>query len=196
MTKPKSITAEETAKILAYCREHFRYDTETGVLYWEKRPGPKANNVTIGKRAGTSDGKGYWQISVYRQLYRSHRLIWLMYYGRWPTDLIDHIDQNKDNNRIENLREVTDGQNKQNKPIQKSNTSGFPGVHWHTQRGKWCAQCKLNGKRTHIGLFTCPIEAFHAHCVFCRTHHTHTPYTVEREAELIAEYQLKNNSDS
>lgn len=77
-----------------------------------------------------------------------------------PNDLeVDHINHDTLDNRRENLRVCTNGQNQANRRLGRDNTSGYKGVSWHRDCGKWVAQINFNGKRKHIGLFTTAIEA-------------------------------------
>jgi hypothetical protein len=90
---------------------------------------------------------------------------WLLYYGEWPRHDIDHIDMNKLNNKIDNLRECS-GKivNSHNAPLPLNNTSGYHGVTLHKKTGKWMAQIKINRKNTYIGLFAKPEDAHNAYC--------------------------------
>lgn len=90
----------------------FRYVPETGELYWKRR----GNKRNIFKPCGhfgrnSSNGGGYGRVWYDGYKYLIHRIIWLLNYGVWPTHQIDHIDGNKKNNRLENLRDVTELEN-------------------------------------------------------------------------------------
>ena len=93
----------------------------------------------------------------YRQ-YREHRLIWLYVHGKVPK-FLDHIDGNKQNNNIDNLRKATKNQNQHNTILSSKNTSGVKGVSWNKQSQKWRARIKLKKKEIHIGNFTTLKEA-------------------------------------
>ena len=94
---------------------------------------------------------GYINIRVNNKTYLAHRLIWLYVYGKWPI-IIDHINGNKIDNRICNLRNATYQQNNCNKKFIE-NTSGIKGVCWDKVRGKWFARIMLNYKSINIGRF-------------------------------------------
>ena len=81
-----------------------------------------------------------------------------------PRVHVDHIDGNGLNNRRENLRTCNRSENMSNRRKHKNNTSGYKGVCWDNQHGRWRADIKLNGKRKHLGLFTNPEEAYQAYC--------------------------------
>lgn len=86
--------------------------------------------------------------------YQVHRIIWEMHNGEIPNGyFIDHINHNRIDNRIENLRLVTSGGNAKNRSRPNTNTSGVTGVHWNKRLNKWHVQINHEGKRKHIGLF-------------------------------------------
>ena len=137
-------------------KELFNYDGQD--LIWKvKRRGTK-----IGSVAGCVGSRGYRQIRVDTKKHYAHRLIWLYHFGSFPTNQIDHIDRNKLNNRIDNLRDVTQQENCKNKSKDKRNTSGITGVHWHKALGKWRAQGRVDNKRIHLGYFTDKLDAIAA----------------------------------
>lgn len=133
MSKPKDASLNKDA-----LHEIFEY--RDGVLYWKPKP------------AGTIDGNGYMQTGINGRYFKNHRIIFLMHHGYLP-DLIDHIDGNKLNNKIENLREATESQNNYNKRLQKNNRSGVKGVHWVKRFKKWRVRIGFDGKDVHVGYF-------------------------------------------
>jgi hypothetical protein len=137
------ITQDELKKLL-------NYDTNTGIFTWKVKP---SNNVKIGSVAGTSHNCGYKIIRINKKQYLSHRLAWLYTYGEMPSNLIDHINGDRSDNKLENLRDCNIKQNAHNSIIPKNNTSGIKGVNWHKLANKWRAQIKLNNKNIHLGLF-------------------------------------------
>lgn len=148
------------------------YNPQTGVFTWkvrdrkyckDDRSWKSWNSKNSGKTAGTPDAEGYRQIKIFDKFYKAHRLAWLYIYGEWPSDQIDHIDHIRDDNRIENLRDVTESQNHWNASIQTGRTSQYKGVSWHRQHNKWRVQIKSNGKPKHLGYFTIEIEAARAY---------------------------------
>lgn len=139
----------------------FTLDKVTGKLYWKVKP---ANGAFIGKEAGTlHTATGYRVVKISNKAYKSHRVIWCMLTGSWPKEEIDHTNGVKDDNRPENLREVTRAQNTCNCADYKNNKSGRRGVNWDKNSGKWKAQITLQGKRKHLGLF---IDLEEAHEVY------------------------------
>lgn len=148
-----SITAEEARQLLDY-------DAETGALTWRVgRKRARAGNV-----AGTPHSKGYIQIRIYGKPYLAHRLAWLITHGAWPENQIDHINGERDDNRLVNLRPATPAENLRNAKRQRNNTSGFKGVSWHKPSKRWQAQIAVNGRTIHVGCFSTPEEAHAAYC--------------------------------
>lgn len=135
-----------TAEIL---REYFSYDPETGLFTRIKKTW---RSVPLGPVGGRISGKGYLHITILGKHYRAHRLVWLWWYGRWPSKDIDHINGDKLDNRISNLREVTRSQNKANGKRQANNTSGQKGV-CRVRNNKWRAIIVFERKRTVLGTF-------------------------------------------
>jgi len=127
----------------------FEYDKETGNLIWKTRP---TNNVKAGDIAGSETEKGYIRIAINHKKYRAHRLVFLMHKGYLPKTL-DHINGDRKDNRIENLRPATLAQNAQNRDISSRNKSGYKGVYWTKQTKKWRAEIETSGERLHLGYF-------------------------------------------
>jgi len=128
--------------------EVFRY--EDGKLYWRISP---TNTVKVGDRAGTVTFEGYRQVGVDGQVYREHRVIFLMHHGYMPEYDCDHINRDRADNRIENLREVSRSCNMRNASISSRNTSGVTGVSWDKSNEKWLAQIRAEGRSIKIGRF-------------------------------------------
>lgn len=131
----------------------FTYEAETGKLFWA-RAKPKIN---IGDEAGWIERRRH---TIYRRVCLNgeklyvHRIVWEMHYGHIPAGLeIDHEDGNGLNNRLENLRLVTDLVNNQNARKSVKNTSGFSGVSWDKRSGQWRAYAKTANQQIHLGYF-------------------------------------------
>lgn len=134
----------------AELRDDLHYDEKTGVFTWQV----KRNGCVPGAVAGTVSGPDYYRnICVRGCLAAAHRLAWLYVKGEWPTDQLDHINGNRDDNRISNLREATQGENSFNRKRYSNNSSGVKGVYWNKSIGKWHAQIRANRKRHHVGFF-------------------------------------------
>jgi hypothetical protein len=128
--------------------EKLSYDPSTGDFTW--------NNTTQWTKAGHCAGtlcNGYVKISINRVIIPAHRMAVAMTQGVWPFGEIDHINRNRADNRIANLREVSHQKNCQNRSMAQNNKSGVTGVSWHVGAQKW--QCHLNFgcKSMYLGLF-------------------------------------------
>lgn len=158
----KKLTAERARELLAY-------DEESGGL---TRKVSLTNSVKIGATAGSVNKKGYVALCVDGKYYLAHRVVWLMAYGEWPKDQIDHINGIKTDNRLSNLRVVCNTINTQNKlkPSAK-NSSGLLGVSWMNSAKKWRAQIQVQGKVKYLGLFTDKNEAHEAYLAAKRQYH-------------------------
>jgi hypothetical protein len=131
------------------------YHPDTGVFTW-KFGRPKA---AAGAVAGGVNWKGYWLICIDGKKHRAHRLAWLHTYGAMPKNTIDHINQNKMDNRIENLRDVTNAQNHKNMGMQSNNETGFRGVSYAKERAKFTARIKDGDVYRNLGYFKCAAAA-------------------------------------
>jgi len=143
----------------------FVYDTVDGVL---RR---KSDN----KAVGGLNNHGYHRVVVEGVRYLTHRLIWKMIHDEEP-DEVDHINGQRDDNRLANLRNVSKKVNQENGAKRVNNTSGYPGVSWSRLHSKWRAQINHNGRKIHIGLFGCKIDAHKAYLKAKKKYHTiHKP---------------------
>jgi len=130
-------------------------------LVWRVNKGPRAQK---GSSAGCLNKKtGYYYVRIDNKLYLAHRLIWYIFYGEDPGEFqIDHVDRNRTNNDIENLRKATQTQQNQNSSKKKNNKSGYKGVRRHT-KGKWHAYIKINEKQVSLGYYDKREEAANAY---------------------------------
>ena len=116
--------------------------------------------------AGSVDNKGYQQLTVRlngeRRTLSAHRVAWFMYYGTLP-NVIDHINGDKTDNSIRNLRNCNNSQNQANSGIQKNNTTGYKGVYFNKPKGNWFARINHNNKVIHLGMFETPQKASKAY---------------------------------
>lgn len=153
----------------ARLKEILRYDPSTGVFTWRVSKG----RAKAGSVAGTFDAGGYRLIMVDGKRYKAHRLAFIYIEGNLPPDKVDHISQNPADNRWRNLRPATQSENMRNATRYTNNTSGFTGVYWHKQRGKWHVTAKIDGKSNYLGLFDCLLDAVAARIRFNRENGFH-----------------------
>lgn len=131
------------------------FDYVDGVLFW-KRVNDRCYSVKPGDKAGAVNSSGAMCLSLDGKSYLNHRIIFAMHHGYLP-EFVDHVDGNRLNNRIENLRDATKTENGQNSKRSKANTSGVKGVDLH--EGKWRARVVVNGKSKHVGNYKTLEEA-------------------------------------
>lgn len=127
------------------------YDPNTGVFKWRVY---RAGNAIPGQTTGSVNTTGYTQIKLDAVKYSAHRLAWLYVTGGWPNFDLDHINRNRQDNRIANLRPATRSQNCQNQKPRSDNVSGVKGVHWCKRKERWIVQMNIGGKRKQLGAFT------------------------------------------
>lgn len=160
----------------ARLRELLHYNPETGEFTWLLRI---AQCIKVGDKAGSIDNKGYLKIGINKKVYAAHRLAWIYFYGEIKGSVeIDHINRNKSDNRITNLRMVSHKQNMENQETHFNNKSGYKGVSWWAPTQKWKAQIGHYGKKYHIGLYQTKKEAKVAYEERARQFHTHYPKDV------------------
>lgn len=149
-------------------RELLHYDPETGV-FTNRTNRQRARAGTV---AGAIVSNGYRGITLEYYPFMAHRLVWLYVYGRWPAGTIDHINGDRADNRLENLRDVSHAENMQNLrgPVSR-NKSGFLGVSQLRRNGKWAAFIKLNGKSRNLGSYDTPEDASRAYLIAKRRLH-------------------------
>ena len=152
----------------ARLREVLHYDEATGVFTWKVARGGR---FRAGDVAGTVVKKGYIVITIDGRLHRAHRLAWLYVHGYLPPYQIDHRNHSPADNRIANLRTATQSENNKNMRLSTKNTSGYKGVSWNKQAGKWKAYSTLNGKLNYLGYFTTAEAASEAYNRFAKQHH-------------------------
>lgn len=131
------------------------YDSTSGKAFWKLDKGKARKGDEI-KNIGSS---GYIKLKIDNKSYQLHRIVWLIVYGEMPVETIDHINRNKLDNRIENLRLATKRQQMQNRCITKNNTSGVCGVHWVQRDKKWRAVIGDNKKKIYLGCYVSKLEA-------------------------------------
>ena len=145
------------------------YDSNTGEFVRKT----SRRSDKIGQRAGTVGKNGYVYINVGKKIYLAHRLAWLYVYGVDPQGHIDHVNRDRSDNRIANLRECPTKQagNGQNVTRRKDNSSGFTGVHYFKRTGKWQAYITVEGQRHNLGYFSSAEEAAAAYAIAKAEYH-------------------------
>lgn len=161
-----------------FLRDILDYDPETGSFTWKvrsakcfsylKNPERAAkifNSQFAGREAFTAIGDGYKRGAILNKSYSAHRIAWKIHHGEEPRGQIDHINHNRSDNRISNLREVSHQENHKNLPIRRTNSSGFPGVRWYEKPKRWRAFITSSGKTHYLGSFLEKNDAIRARVV-------------------------------
>lgn len=160
---------------MSVCHEQLRdaltYAPETGEFYHARKLSPMSR-ARVGARAGGARQDGYWAIRFDGKLIGAHRLAWIHFHGVEPSGQIDHINGDKHDNRIVNLRDVSASQNKQNMRVARSdNSSKLIGAHKMTGVNQWKAQIRVDGKLKYLGTFASSEMAHEAYVVAKRQMH-------------------------
>ncbi|AVC42602.1 Fis family transcriptional regulator [Achromobacter xylosoxidans] len=126
------------------------YDPATGIL---TRKVTLAGNAKAGQQITGKNSSGYIQCVINTKFYYGHRLAWQLHYGEPPNGIVDHINGNKSDNRISNLRIASSLGNVHNAALRKDNKSGVKGVFWDATRGRWRASVSLAGREVFSQIF-------------------------------------------
>ena len=128
----------------------FNYNAEAGTL---TRKIQVAQNAKAGQSAGWVNGDGYLCVRIEGRIFKVHQIVWLLCKGVWQSGVIDHINQDKTDNRIENLRDTTVQINNINKGVRRDSKTGIPNVTWRERDKAYYAACKRNGTQNYLGCF-------------------------------------------
>jgi hypothetical protein len=139
----------DLAPSLARLKSLYSYDPDTGIFRLTSGRG----GYPAGKVAGTLSNTGYLIIAVDGVRHPAHRLAWLYVHGFWPPAYIDHVNRDRADNRICNLRLATQSQNNVNSCLRSDNSTGHKGVAFDVRRNRYRAYIVLNGKQKHLGRF-------------------------------------------
>lgn len=152
------------------------YERAAEILRYEPESGKLIRFFKNGnfKYTGSVDSKGYRRVGITvegkSKLLRVHRIIYFLHYGYLP-EMLDHIDGDRSNDRIENLRPATLGENSRNRKSAKNSSSQYLGVSWHKDSQKWTTNIYIDGKLKYLGRFTSEKKAALAYDAAARLHH-------------------------
>lgn len=131
-------------------KQILEYNPQTGIFRWVISP---SRVVAKGSIAGSVNSRGYLQLQFLGKKYTLHKLAWWFSHGEFTKSRIDHINGDKTDNRICNLRLCNNSENMLNTGLQSNNQSGVKGVCWDKQHKTWCAYAFKNRKKIHLGRF-------------------------------------------
>lgn len=164
--------ASDELPTISDLRQFVLYDPDSGLLTWVARQSYNSR-VRIGSEAfGYVGYHGYKMGRFGPWSGGAHRVAWAIYYGAWPTKKIDHINGDRTDNRIANLREATDQENAANRRLKGGKYSSFKGVTAHVKPDRivWLAGICVNRKRIHLGQFRCETAAALAYDAAAKQH--------------------------
>lgn len=163
MSNRPAITPAELNQLL-------EYDPATGRLYWKVQTSSRA---LVGSEAGSVDKRGYRAVQIYGRRYMAHRIAWALTFGEWPKEEIDHKNGNPADNRLENIRDVSPSENKQNaRASHVDSGTGVLGVTYDRRKKAFMSQIYVSGKNKFLGYFDNLQDAHHAYLSAKRELHT------------------------
>lgn len=156
-------------RVLQRLHTFAKYDAEKGQFIRTATRSGNLQNQTIGAPIG-SPMNGYLTVYLFGVHFRLHNLVWAEEYGWWPDGQIDHIDGDRSNNKISNLRDVTQTLNSRNRAANRNSSTGFTGVSFHKRSGKYYAYIRLRYKLVHLGYFFSAEAASNARAAYIAKH--------------------------
>lgn len=163
-TNAQRMKAKEATLTAKQLRAELYFDYATGIFY--------TNRSELTVSVGHLTKEGYVSVRAGGMSFQAHRLAWLYDKGRWPEGQIDHIDRNRANNRVENLREGDQTFNMGNQGrAHKGSKSGLLGAYFNVAKNNWYAQIRVNKVLHHLGTFSSAEEAHSAYLVEKRKVH-------------------------
>lgn len=178
-----------SAELVKRLREAVDLNHDTGMMTWKVRPihhfesastHSAWNKKFSGKPAFNSPKHGYMQGEFMGKKYGAHRIVWALHYGVWPDHHIDHINEDKSDNSLENLRVANRYENAQNRGAQVNNTSGLKGVWFDNGRGCWRATIRAFGRKYELGYYASKELAHNAYIEKSRELHGEFAYRKAR----------------
>lgn len=143
---------------ISWIFDFLKYNKNTGIFIWKKTFSDKK---IINKKAGCDNGIGYIKITIGRKRFYAHRLAWYFVHKKWPKGTIDHINGNRSDNRIKNLRDVSHRQNCLNAKVHRNGR--LAGASYHASKQIWTSSYYEKGKKIFIGRFKTEKEAHKAY---------------------------------
>lgn len=153
---------DDDFRFLLKLSEQLSYNPNTGLFVWKVAK----QKVKAGSIAGSWRKVGYVGILFEGKAYLAHRLAWLFMYGEFPPEMVDHINGDKSDNRIDNLRAATRSQNNRNSKVSRLSRHGIKGARWDAKGKRWVASAAHLGNRKYLGSFKTSEEAQQAYIDF------------------------------
>ncbi len=152
-----------------FIKEYFSYDPLLGKIFWMKRPA--YSRIDVGDEAGcVVKTTGRHVVQVKKTMLYVHHVLWFLHYGYWPPEEIDHINNDRTDNDLRNLREATRLENSWNRRAHSKMGKGLKGAYRLKGERRWFGQIVIDGKQTYLGRFDTEEEAHAAYCEAARRH--------------------------
>lgn len=148
--------------------ELIEYNPDSGEILSKVDRGSRCKK---GKILGTKNTTGHIVLQLDKRMYLAHRLVWFYCFKEWPVNIIDHIDRNSSNNKLDNLREATKATNNYNSKLYSTNTTGIKGAFFDSRRNLYYSQIVANGKKTWLGYFNTLEEAGQVYSIAAKDLH-------------------------
>jgi hypothetical protein len=161
---------------VSHIKEKFSYDPLTGVIHAK---------YLNGKPVGSKAGNGYINLELQGKKLLAHRVAWVIYYGDWPPGFVDHVNRDRSDNRIANLRQASRSQNHQNSGPKSQNATGFKGVSYRPRTDKYIAVIHRSNRQKYLGHFDTAEEAAAAYDREARVVHGEFAYQNFPEASMV-----------
>lgn len=155
MTKTAVISPELLRQIIRFDGRDYFWNARPLEMFTNKARMQAWNSLHENKKvmSGGLSRHGYYRVGIFKRRYLAHRVIWAFHYGEWPSETIDHINGVRTDNRIGNLRAVSQAENQKNHRMRVDNKTGHTGVYWENRSKKWQARINLKGKLLNLGTF-------------------------------------------
>ena len=140
--------------------KYFNYNKKKGHLTWKWHWDNTVINKQLGTLVGNKTKDGYLRVTVNYKSYKVHRLIWCIEKETWPK-MIDHVNGNKIDNRIQNLRAASNRINQSNRHTHRNGR--LVGTDFHKESGRWRARITINKREKYIGLYGTELKAHNAY---------------------------------
>ena len=131
----------------------------------------RSNISPTGKILGTKNATGHLVLQLDKVIYLAHRLAWFYCFEEWPIGILDHVDRDPSNNKLDNLRESDKATNNYNSKLRKDNKLGLKGAYYDKRRNYYYSQLVIQGKKEYLGSFTTALEAHTAYMNKCKELH-------------------------